>query len=465
MPRSRLLDPAALTLRLQAQGPATAEEMATAVGVDRSRVSRALTELGEPIVRLGTTRGTRYALRRAVRGTGHTFPVRRIDAQGRAEEWAEVTALHGGWRVTWANPARVPAWSGHVVGLGGWSEGFPFFLSDLRPQGYLGRLIGRTLPSALGLPPDSRDWSDDDTLIFLQAEGDNLPGDLIAGDQPLQRVQRHQLQTSVSGIPDAERALRYPELAETSVHTGGGGSSVDGDQPKFLTALAGANGCTAVLVKFTDLLSTPTGRRWADLLVAEAHALTILHEHGEAHAVPRMLDAGGRRFFEVARFDRVGAHGRRGVISLRALHDAFPGSDTADWVVRAAALEREGLIAPATLRSIRLRQSFGQLIGNSDMHFGNLAFWQDDTLPFRLAPAYDMLPMLWAPTPGNSAPTPSFTPPLPLPAEIELWRETARWAEDFWQRVSADARVSSEFASIARDAGSHVARLRAHFGG
>jgi len=52
---------------------------------------------------------------------------------------------------------------------------------------------------------------------------------------------------------------------------------------------------------------------------------------------------------------------------------------------------RRELIAPETLRSIRLRQVFGGLIGNTDMHFGNLAFWFDDALPFRLAPAYDML--------------------------------------------------------------------------
>lgn len=437
--------------------------MAATAGVDRSRVSRALTELGEPIVRLGTTRGMRYALRRSVRGIGHTFPVRRIDASGQAEEWAELTALHGGWRVTWIDAARTPAWASRVIELGEWSEGFPFFLSDLRPQGYLGRWIGRALPAALGLPGDPRDWSDDDTLVFLQAEGDDLAGDLIVGDQPLQRVQRRLLEPMTAALAESERAARYPLLAENVAEMGRGGSSVEGEQPKFLTVLETAAGRVPVLVKFTDLLSTPTGRRWADLLVAEAHALTLLHEHGETQTAPRVLDAGGRRFCEIARFDRVGAHGRRGIVSLRALHDAFPGADTADWVVRALAFEREGLIGADTLRSIRLRHTFGRLIGNADMHFGNLAFWRDDALPFRLAPAYDMLPMLWAPSVGNATPTPDFAPPPPLPAERELWSEAAAWAVEFWQRVSDDERVSPEFATTAREAGALVARMRGLF--
>lgn len=463
MPRPRQLDPAALTLRLQTQGPLTAQAMAAVVGVDRSRVSRALTELGESIVRLGTTRGTRYALRRAVRGLGHTFPVRRIDAEGRAQDWVELTALHGGWRVTWADAARVPAWAERVIALGGWSDGFPFFLSDLRPQGYLGRLVGRALPPALGLAPDPRDWSDDDTLVFLQSEGDDLPGDLVVGDRPLQRVQRRHLEPASEAIAESGRASRYPVLAENVSASGHGGSSVEGEQPKFLALLDTATGCTPVLVKFTDRLSTPTGRRWADLLVAEAHALAILHEHGEALAVPRVFDAGGRRFLEMMRFDRVGHRGRRGVVSLRALHDTFAGADTADWIVRALAFEREGLITAETLRSIGLRHTFGRLIGNTDMHFGNLAFWLDDSLPFRLAPAYDMLPMLWAPVPGNATPSPDFAPPPPLPSERGRWSEAAAWAADFWSRVIADERISAEFANRARGAAAVVARMRAQF--
>lgn len=264
-------------------------------------------------------------------------------------------------------------------------------------------------------------------------------------------------------MAETERSVRYPELAENLAGMGFGGSSVEGEQPKFLTALETPTGRIPVLVKFTDLLSTPTGRRWADLVVAEMHALTIMFEYGEAQTAPRVIDAGGRRFFETTRFDRLGGYGRRGVVSLRALHDALPGADTSSWVERAVSFEREGLIAAEALRSIRLRYTFGQLIGNRDMHFGNLAFWRNDTLPFRLAPAYDMLPMLWAPVAGDATPMPAFTPPPPPPGERDIWAEAATWALEFWRRVAEDVAVSAEFAEIARRAGAHVERMRGLF--
>jgi hypothetical protein len=439
--------------------------MAEAAGVDRSRVSRALTSLGAPIVRLGSTRGARYALRRTVRGIGDTFPVRRIDESGRARDWAELTALHGGWQVAWRGPTGAPAWADEVFGLGGWSEGFPFFLGDLRPQGYIGRAIGRALSAALGLPIDPRDWSDDHTLVFLQAEGDDLPGNVIVGDRPLRRVQQSRLAPIANAIGETDRAARYPLLAGATLAPDHGSSSVEGEQPKFLATIAIASGLTPVLVKFTEMLSTPTGRRWADLLVAEAHAQAVLREHGESAGDSRTIDAGGRRFYEMIRYDRSSAHGRVGVVSLRALHDALPHAhDVTLWPQAARQLAESGLIDAAAERSIRLRHAFGGLIGNTDMHFGNLAFFLTDTLPLRVAPAYDMLPMLWAPTAGHAAPRPVFSPVPPLPEEVAGWCEAAGWAMEFWRRVAADESVSQEFAGIARRAREQVQRMLETFG-
>ncbi len=467
MARPRQVEPSALALRLQSGGPQSAQALAAAMRVDRSSISRALArpELAPHLVRLGTTRGTNYALRRSVRGLGNTFAIRRVDAAGRAQEWAQLIALHGGWQLCWSDPARAPEWAQLLLALGGYSEGFPFFLGEARPQGYLGRAVGRALSLSLNLPPDPRGWSDDDTLVYLQAAGDDLPGDLIVGDVTLRRVQDRVLHPPAM-LSVSERPVRYSELANAGAFLAVAGSSVDGEQPKFLVTLAELDGrSTPVLVKFTDVLSTPTGRRWADLLIAEAHALALLHAQGEAHAAPRLLKADDRCFLETPRYDRVGLHGRRGVVSLRALHDAFGGPDANRWPAVAAHLHARELIDDTALRSIRLRHAFGELIGNTDMHFGNLAFWLDDTLPFRLAPAYDMLPMLWAPTPGNATPTPEFAPIPPLPADRDVWLEAAGWAEGFWQRVAVDDRVSPGFAAIARQAGETVTRLRTHFGG
>ena len=467
MPRLRQVDPAALTLRLQIEGPLTAQALANTSGVHRSNVSRALATLGDRLVRLGVTRGMRYALPREVRMAGNRFPLYRVDANGQAHEWGELTAMHPRvWRLIWTDHSQAPGWANLIHDHAGVCEGFPFFLGDVRPQGYLGRALARGFSSALRLPADPRDWSDDDTLVYLQAQGEDLPGNVVVGDVPMRRVTERRL-IEPETTAEATRAARYVELATLAAAGEAPGSSVEGEQPKFTAVLAGdtRRSTTHVIVKFTDFLTTPTGRRWADLLAAEAQAHAVLQSAGESVSTVRLLDAGGRRFFEIERFDRTGAHGRTGVVSLRSLYDALPdAADATTWLGAAQELARLGVIDEAAERAIRLRHTFGGLIGNTDMHFGNLAFYLENTRPLRLAPVFDMLPMLWAPRPGQAMPVPPFSPASPLPGERALWAEAAAWAADFWARAASDTMVSAEFAGIARRAGAQVERMRGVFG-
>lgn len=467
MPRPTSVDPAQIRLHLQAGGPAGAQALAEATGVDRRTVLRALATLGDGIEQLGKTRNTRYAARRAIQGQSGPLAISRIGANGVAYQWAALTPLHGGWRLEWAAPSLQPDWADQVHDHAGFCEGLPFFVADLRPQGFLGRAIARQLPTAFGLPSDPRNWSDDHTLVYLREWGYDLPGNLVLGPSATSRA-INASRTNLLAVGDRES--RYPGLAEQANAGESVGSSVEGEQPKFTAWLhnqAAAN-AHAVLVKFTDRLDTPTGRRWADLLAAEAIALKLLtwSSRGDAEsAAPQILDCGARRFYELERFDRVGTHGRRGVVSLRALHDAgFTGSDTNDWAVAAAGLHAAGWISESDLRAVRLRALFGQLIGNTDMHFGNLSFFLDLGLPLALAPAYDMLPMLWAPRTGDATPAPEFTPLAPMPQELDLWPEVAPLAEQFWTRVEADERVSDGFRAPAVAALRAVQTLRARFG-
>jgi hypothetical protein len=48
--------------------------------------------------------------------------------------------------------------------------------------------------------------------------------------------------------------------------------------------------------------------------------------------------------------------------------------------------------------------AFGTLIGNSDMHSGNLSFVSEHGRPYDIAPAYDMTPMTFAPRSGGGLP-------------------------------------------------------------
>jgi hypothetical protein len=467
MPRPIQVTPADITLRLQAGGPLTAQALATALGVNQSTISRALARLGDAVVPLGAARRARYALRRRVRGADDRWTVCRVDASGRAREWVRVHTLHGGCLLEWLGSP--PAWAAHATDREGYVDGLPFFLADLCPQGFLGRALARRMSELLLLPGDPRQWGDDDTLYFLQSQGFDLPGDLVVGDGPMRTVLTRQLEPVEEDVILDERdcAHRYPDLAVQAMAGEWAGSSAGGEQPKFLVALRDAAGETRrVLVKFSPLLDHPSGRRWADLLAAEAQALGVLAGHGLATPGARILDAGGRRFLEVNRHDRAGRHGRRGVVSLSALDAALASGPAINtWTGATEALGRDGLADPAGLVQVRRLQTFGELIGNTDMHFGNLSFWLDDALPFRPAPAYDMLPMLWAPNSQGESMDRTFAPQPPLPGELPVWSEAAAWAGEFWRRVADDAAVSAEFAARAREAGAVVARLREHFAG
>ena len=115
---------------------------------------------------------------------------------------------------------------------------------------------------------------------------------------------------------------------------------------------------------------------------------------------------------------------------------------------------------------------FGQLIGNSDMHDGNLSF-QLSTAPsgsdgtgqggpqvsaqrdvarlsprLRLAPVYDMLPIRYAPVQGMELLTSNITPRLPLPGEQAAWQDAARAARVFWRAAAEDPRISVGFRQV-----------------
>jgi hypothetical protein len=82
------------------------------------------------------------------------------------------------------------------------------------------------------------------------------------------------------------------------------------------------------------------------------------------------------------------------------------------------------------------------------MHLGNASFLYEGRLRFRLAPAYDMLPMLYAPL-REELPARNFTAPAPTPAAADQWQLALPVAHTFWQTVSAEDRVSEEFRQIA----------------
>jgi hypothetical protein len=291
---------------------------------------------------------------------------------------------------------------------------------------------------------DPRTWSDDDTLHALSLLGADLGGNLIVGE-PAYRLWLQQLQEPLQPVTDAQVRQAYPTRAQHAMQVGVAGSSAGGEFPKF-TAVRDLGGEPAhVIVKFSGSDNSPGTGRWSDLLVCEHLAASCIPQLAGLEASSSSIhQAHGRTFLEVVRFDRHGARGRSPLCSWAAVNHSWVGLSGRPWTEGAHRLTDHHLIDTDTRDAIQRLWHFGQLIGNTDMHDGNLSFVpRADGL--RLAPVYDMLPMLYAPQRGVELPDRTFAPRLPLPAERVHWQQAAQAAIDFWQRASRDARISHDF--------------------
>jgi hypothetical protein len=225
------------------------------------------------------------------------------------------------------------------------------------------------------------------------------------------------------------------------------GSSAHGEHPKFSARIARADGEIAhVLVKFSPPRTTAVGVRWADLLIAEYVASMLLNEHGLPAAHTDLHEVGDQVFLQSQRFDRVGNAGRLGVASLLCV-DADRYGRLDSWLAAGERLRADGLLSGADADRLAVLDTFGALIANNDRHFGNVTLFDDRQGPFRLAPVYDMLPMLFAPQDGHLIDR-SFVPAGPTAATLRAWPQARALAERYWQQLSLDERITPEFRSI-----------------
>ncbi|WP_263405625.1 type II toxin-antitoxin system HipA family toxin YjjJ [Chitinimonas arctica] len=298
-------------------------------------------------------------------------------------------------------------------------DGLPWWLFDMRPQGYLGRAYASTYAAGFGLPANPEHWSDTEVIRALLVHGHDAIGNLLIGELARDRF---------IGMPapsPVDRAADYPALARVAGFGEVPGSSAGGEQPKFCVFTERGH----VLVKFSAPDDNPVSERWRDLLLAEHLALSVLGVKTE------VFDFGGQRFLEVPRFDRVGQLGRVGVCSLRALDAEFVGSASAPWPSLVSRLAADGHVHADAVTGAALLWAFGTLIGNTDMHAGNLSFISCHGRPYQLAPAYDVLPMGFAPRSGGAVV--DTLPPASLPASVdgETWRKALHLAEMFFTMV------------------------------
>lgn len=446
---------------LRARGPQGSVGLQRALGVSQPTLSRLVRAAGAAVVRIGRARSTRYAAVRELRTFGNRWPVHRVSAKGRLVEVASLHALHprGWW---WDAPSR----SEWLVGefAGGLLPDLPWFLDDLRPQGFLGKAFARRVGGPLGLPADPQDWDADAVLTALLAFGDDLPGDFVIGDAAAERVQRAALHEPAT-IPADDRRERYGALAAQALAGEVAGSSAGGEQPKFATCVRAPDGSVRHgLVKFSPPLDGPSGRRWADLLRCEHLAAETLRQAGVAVSATEWVESPTRAFLDVTRFDRIGAHGRRGVVSLKAVEAAHHGG-LDSWAAAADRLERDGWLTAADAERLRVLWWFGRLIGNTDMHFANVSLLLDHARPLALAPVYDMLPMHYRPNTTGEIVDRPFDVALAAPRQEASWNRAAEMAVAFWERVTIDHEVSSAFRATVAGHAQAVRVVADRFGG
>lgn len=439
---------------LRTWGRLSAGEVASRLGISRPTLMRAVRTLGPQVVSLGLGRRTAYAARRSLRGHLAALPVYRIDESGQAHEVAALAPLHPtGCALTWREASP---WPLDADMEDGWFDGLPYLLDDMRPQGFLGRHFARAHAHMLQVGPDPQRWSEDDALHALSLLGQDSVGCYVVGE-PALRAWLARASDEPQPLTDGQLRTAYPQLADAALSEGEVGSSAGGEFPKF-TALRQVDGqLRHVLVKFSGADNSPGTQRWTDLLVCEHLAGQVIADHLQLpSATTRLLQAGGRTFLEIDRFDRHGFRGRSPVCSWAALNGGLLGLPSHAWVLGAQALQTRGWLAGDTASAIARLWHFGHLIANTDMHDGNLAFRPGASISptsarrplLSLAPIYDMLPMRYAPPRAAEVLTPAFTPQRPLPSEAGPWREALPAAQAFWGMAAQDKRISAGFRRV-----------------
>lgn len=414
-------------LRQQSQ-PLRSAQLQERLQVSQPTASRALAALVQngAVVKLGQGRNQHYGLPRTVAGVGAQIPVTGVDDAGRVQTLGTLYALHGGG--FWVEGDGLRA----MLGGGPYFDGLPWLIQDMRPQGFLGRHFARQHLHEQ-LSSDPRQWSDDDMLLAITQFGDDLPGNLVVGEAALQRhVQRNSQPLPIAEPDD------YPALAQAAIEGVVPGSSAGGEQPKFC-CLDGQGHCW--IVKFSPADNNPVAERIRLLLCCEYLALRTLHAAGQPVAHTQLYERAGRVFLAVQRFDRPAAPvpgqapGRIGMVSLESFNAEFVG--TADqWAKTAQRLYDQGRMSAADAQRLKLWDAFGQLIANTDRHYGNVSLlWTGKR--WELAPCYDMLPMRFMPIQGE---VPAWAWDMdavqPSAATLPVWVEARALAQQFWAHVA-----------------------------
>jgi hypothetical protein len=433
-----------LILLLDQCGTLSAKDAATRLGVNVSTINRYAHRAGGAVLALGRARHSRYALPLHAYSDRAQWPLYWISESGVVNEFAQAALVKPGVLHVYGPQINVQG-----------DTDLPWPLTPLQLRGFLGR-THRTRLGAIAAEWDTQPerWRVAQRVFAAQAPVLDHAGAVLFGDGALAAWREA---SSQAGLPDdAAHVLRhYDELAARVMQGTVAGSSADGEQPKFSTRVITPDLTVRdVLVKFSPPRDTPFGERWNDLLRAEAHTSAVLSEAGFAVPHTRVLSSSTRTYLESARIDRTGPNGRRHLLPLSAVHRAFIADGQLNWPDTVRRLVVQKRLLPDALITTQTLFAFGHLIGNSDMHFGNLGvIAANPTMlgrgQFSLAPIYDMLPMRFAPAAHETFGLTTFVPAIAGVIPHHIHQHALALAVEFWTRCAQDQASSKAWRALA----------------
>jgi hypothetical protein len=413
--------------------PSTSKEIQAATGLSQSSVARQIKKMGDSVIQLQRGRSILYASTCNAFGSDDKLPLGIIDSSGKTILIAFIRPLgSGGFFVEPVRDVSIFLMGEKRDGL---YEDLPYFLYDLRPQGFLGRQIAQAMTlQSDDFPPNPNYWTTNHIGRYLISNGDDLPGNLIFGEQAMLRVKRK---------PVAVLDKDYPALAKSVMSGEVPGSSMGGEQPKF-TAFNG-DSLSQMIVKFSPEGDSEVAVRWRDILITEHHAAEVINNSIFPAATSRLFEMDGRLFLETQRFDRLEEFGRSSMISLDVIDREYIGSGS-NWPKVMRKLFKNGMISEQDSFNAESLWYFGRLINNTDMHLGNLSLSIDDDL-FRLLPVYDMCSMGFAPKSSGEVQPLTFEAPDIQETNIndDQIETVKQAAHEFWENVANDDRISTQF--------------------
>ena len=135
-------------------GAKTSRDIQLRLGISQPSVSRIISSLSGEVIALGRGPATRYALTRNIRNLGSDFPVYRVDEEGNAHMLGHLYTLHGN-QYWWIDDS----------GAGNLYDYLPWFIQDMRPEGFVGRAFALRQNQELDLPERLNEWNNDHILV------------------------------------------------------------------------------------------------------------------------------------------------------------------------------------------------------------------------------------------------------------------------------------------------------------